>query len=80
MNRAARRNAKNKRKAFQKAMNKKQPSNDTYKEPYHYAIAAFDEANANSICNAHKFKVFTNSRGGQMQLVSTIEPHYENFI
>jgi len=78
MNRAARRDAKRKRKAFNKAMEKKQPSNDTYKE-YHHAIVAFDDANANSICNARKFKVFTNSRGGQLQFVSTIEPHYENY-
>ena len=79
MNRNARRNAKKKRKRMVEAMSKTHPTNDIVTEPYHNAIAAFDDANPNSIGNALPFRVYTNSRGGQMQLVSTIEPHYEKY-
>ena len=56
------------------AMSKTHPTNDVVTEPYHNAIAAFDDNNANSIGNAVAFRVY-----GGRQVVSTIEPHYEKY-
>jgi len=76
MNRAARRNAKRKRKAFDKAMNKKHPSNDGCK-------------NVKEIHNGVPFwevypitvtpRLFLGSSAAHRQFTSVIEPHYENY-
>ncbi len=74
MNRAARRNARKKRKAFNKAMEQKQPSNDIDIEPIHNGVP-FWEVYPITV----KPRLFLGSSAAHRQFTSVVEPHYENY-
>ena len=72
MNRSARRNAKKKRKAFNKAMQEKQPSNDKDKEPVHDGVPFWTV-----YLITEKPRLFLGSSSAHRQFVGNNE---ENFI
>ncbi len=76
MNRAARRNAKKKRKAFDKAMEQKQPSNDSYNnvKEIHDGVP-FWEVYPITVTP----RLFLGSSAAHRQFTSVAEPHYENY-